>query len=66
MPSERFANILASATFGEFGRSTSPTGKNPTVQYTRLDEAAKFLDNSEDETEKELQNQLKRDGWRLK
>ena len=58
MPSERFANILASATF-----SSNSTDAHR-VKYTRLDEAAQFLEHSDDETEKELQSQLKRDGWR--
>ena len=56
MPSERFTNLLASATF----KRQDPGSK---VQYTRLDEATRFLQ-SDDETERQLQSQLKRDGYR--
>jgi len=58
MPSERFTNLLASATFKRQDSSGSK------VQYTRLDEATRFLQ-SDDETEQQLKSQLKRDGYRL-
>jgi len=55
--SDRFASLLKSATF----KSTRETSK---VEYTRLDEAARFLE-SDDDVQNELNTQLKRDGYRL-
>ena len=54
--SDRFSGILASATFKSRGE--------PKVQYTRLDEAARFLGSSDDDTQNEMKSQLKRDGYR--
>ena len=58
--SDRFASLLKSATFASARESSS----NTKVEYTRLDEAARFLESDDDAARNELNTQLKRDGYR--